>query len=85
MKGDIMNFFKDGLSVDESRISVLLIVFIVTAGFALWQFATIGIIDGSMLTLLAYLIGAITGINIVDKFKPNKQETPEYNTEEIGE
>lgn len=66
-----MNFFKDGLSIDETRVSTLLFTFVPTLGFALWQYVTEGHIDGSMLTLLAYQIGAITGINIVKEIKSN--------------
>lgn len=79
-----MNYFKDGLSVDESRISVLMFGFIVTLGFALWQFAVLGIVDAGILQLLAYEIGAITGINIVDKFTNKKSDTAE-DYDNIGE
>jgi hypothetical protein len=81
---DVMNYFKDGLSVDESRISLLMLALAVTIGFALWQFATVGFIDPSMLTLLAYLIGAVTGLNIVDKFKQPSSGSNNFNNEDIG-
>lgn len=76
-----MNFFKDGLSINETKVSLMMISFVVTLGFALWQFYTIGYIDGSALTLIAYQIGAITGINIADKFK----RTDQINPNEIGD
>jgi ABC-type antimicrobial peptide transport system permease subunit len=63
-----MNFFRDGLSVDESKVSVLMFALVVTLGFALWQFVTVGVMGAGILQLLAYEIGAITGINVVDKF-----------------
>lgn len=63
------SFWRDGMSVKETKFSMLMLSFVVTLGFALWQFFMMGYIDGSMLTLLAYLIGAITGINIVDNLK----------------
>lgn len=66
-----MGFLKDGLSIDETKVSVFILAFLVTLGFALWQFFTEGFIDGGMLTLLAYEIGAITGINIVKEIKSN--------------
>lgn len=83
-----MSFYKDGLSIDESRVSTVLLTFIPTIGFALWQFASAGHIDGSMLTLVAYQIGAITGMNIVKdvavqvggKNKNNK----DYSDDEVG-
>jgi hypothetical protein len=77
----IMNYFKDGLSVDETKVSVLMFAFLVTLGFALWQFATIGLINAGMLQLLGMLIGAITGINIVDKIsnRNNHSSTDEYD------
>lgn len=61
------HWINDGLSMNETRVSVIMLSFIVTLGFSLWQFYNDGVIDGSILTLIAYEIGAITGINIVDK------------------
>lgn len=67
-RSDVMSYFKDGLSVDESKVSILMLAFAVTLGFALWQFATVGMMGAGILQLLAYEIGAITGINVMDKF-----------------
>lgn len=86
-RSDIMNYFKDGLSVDETKVSVLMFAFLVALGFSLWQFATIGMIDAGMLQLLGMLIGAITGINIVEKFSNRNQNTYDATNdyENIGE
>lgn len=63
----VKHWINDGLSMNETRVSVIMLSFVVTLGFSLWQFYNDGVIDGSILTLIAYEIGAITGINIVDK------------------
>ena len=76
-----MNFLKDGLSISEAKVSGLMLAFFVTLGFALWQVVTGIDISPNLLLLLAYEIGAVTGINIADKFgKPKQKETEEsYN------
>lgn len=67
-----MKYIKDGLSMDETRISALIVAFLITLGFALWQVVTVGEISENLLTLLSYEIMAITGINVADKFSRNK-------------
>lgn len=76
-----MGFLRDGLSIQETKISALVLAFIVTLGFALWQLTQEGTIDGNLLILLGYEIGAVAGINIADKFKrePEPRQTNSYN------
>ena len=58
------SFLKDGLSINETRISSLILVFIVGAGFSFYQVVVRGDIADGLLAFLGYLIMAISGINI---------------------
>jgi hypothetical protein len=68
-----MHFIKGGLSVDETKISVIILSFIATLGFALWSVVHGGDIPDNVLNLLTYQIIAITGINVADKLAPKKK------------
>jgi purine-cytosine permease-like protein len=70
-----MNFIKDGLSIDETRISVLVVSFLVTLGFALFQLCKVGDISDNLLTLLGYEIMAVTGVNLVQNFPIRKDNS----------
>jgi hypothetical protein len=63
-KKDTSSFLKDGLSINETRMSALILVFIVGAGFSFYQVVKVGDIAEGLLSLLMYLIMAISGINI---------------------
>lgn len=58
------SFFRDGLSIDETRMSVLIIVFLVGSCFSFFQVVKLGDLSGNLLSLIMYLIMAISGINI---------------------
>jgi len=61
-----MNFWKDGLSVDETRFSVLLCLLIIGFGYALYAYHTHGDFSNNLLELLKFLIFAVAGINAVN-------------------
>lgn len=73
----MMNYLKGGLSVDETKVSVILLSFIVTLGFGLFKVVYSGDIPDNVLNLLGYQIVAITGINVADKFASKKKKEPE--------
>lgn len=68
-----MKFLKDGLSIDETRISILVLAFAFTLGFALYQVITIGDFSDNLLVLLGYEIMAVTGVNVADSIMMNKK------------
>jgi purine-cytosine permease-like protein len=72
-----MNFFKDGLSVNETKVSALIISFLITLGFAMWQVVKFGEISDNVLSLLSYLIMAVAGINITEKFSKKRNDYPD--------
>lgn len=79
-----MNFFKDGLSIDETRISVLVLAFLATLAFAFFQLWKVGDISDNLLTLLGYEIIAVTGVNVADKIVRKKSPKIEYEDSNIN-
>lgn len=63
-----MNFWKDGLSIEESKFSILVCLLIVGFFFALYIYLTTGDFSDNLLELLKIIIIAITGINIANGF-----------------
>lgn len=74
-----MNFLKDGLSVDETKASVLVLSFVATLGFTFYQLVAFGEISDNLLTLLGYEIMAVTGVNVADKIMGKSKITPVNN------
>lgn len=71
-----MKWIKDGLSVNETRVSSLVLAFLVTLGFALFKYAITGDISDNMLALLGYEIMSIAGVNVADNLTtPSKKKT----------
>ena len=60
-------FLKDGLSIDETKVSAMIISFLITIFFALFMYYFHGDITINLLNLLSYLIFGITGVNVIDK------------------
>lgn len=67
-KKDVINF-KDGLSIDETRTSSLVISFLITLVFSLVMYVIDGDISPSLTNIIIAFIAAIGGVNAVDKFK----------------
>lgn len=72
-----MKFLSDGLSMNEAKVSALVVGFFLSLGFALWQFVVHGDITDNMLTLLGYLIMAITGVNVAESVAKKTKGTNE--------
>jgi len=67
-----LNFMDDGLSIDESRKSTLIITFLVAFIIAMYCVLARGDIPSNMLNFLLGLItviGAVNGANLVTKNK----------------
>lgn len=76
-----MKFLKDGLSMNEAKVSALVLGFFVALGFSMYNFITTGDITDNMVTLLGYLIMAITGVNVAESIS---KKTYQSNSD-IGE
>lgn len=60
-------FWQDGLSIDESRVSAVVVAFLATTTVALWSYVSRGSISPEVVLLLQTLITAVTGINVANK------------------
>ena len=67
-----LKWIKDGLSLDETKVSALIIAFFITLIVALYQAVSVGDISDNVLMLLAYELGAFMGIKISEHFSPRK-------------
>lgn len=59
----MLNKLKGLFSIDEFRVSAIVILLFIFSGFALWQFKTTGEISANMTTIIIYGFGSILGIN----------------------
>lgn len=59
--------FKDGLSINETKTSALIICTFVDFGLIVWSVVTKGDFSDNLLFLSQTLIAAIAGVNIADK------------------
>jgi hypothetical protein len=66
-----MGFWKHLLSVDESKQSICIYVFVFSTIYALIEVYTKGDIPPNLLTFLGYLLAAIFGINIANGIGTN--------------
>lgn len=82
------SFLKDGLSIDETRFSLIAFLLVTGSGFAFYQVVRDKDIADNLLTFLGYLIAAIAGVNITESItkgiNKNKkiekaEETIEYD------
>lgn len=78
-------FLKDGLSIDETKVSAMVIAFLTTTMFALVMYALHGDITINLLNFLNYLIFGITGVNVIDKVvnKIGGEKSSEKNLTEV--
>ena len=60
-------FLKDGLSIDETKVSAMVIAFLSTTIFALIMYILHGDITMNLLNFLNTLVYGITGVNVIEK------------------
>jgi hypothetical protein len=75
-----MSFFRDGLSVDEMKVSTMIICLLMSMGMALWKTFKYGDFSSNLLDLIKALIIAVAAVNVAniaaDKFDFKKKEPP---------
>jgi hypothetical protein len=74
-----MGFWKHLMSVDESRVSICIYVFIVSTVYALIEVYLRGDIPPNLLAFLGYLLAAIFGINVVNSIGTSYTNRNTYN------
>lgn len=57
------SFWSDGLSINETKFSVIVVMALVGFGYALYSHYRTGVIENSLLTLVLTLIYGIIGMN----------------------
>ncbi len=62
------NFWKNGLSVDESRVSILMIFLILFLSTILYSYVDKGVVNNELLEVAKTLIYAVAGINGISYF-----------------
>lgn len=80
-KSNMETFLSDGLCIDETRVSVIMIAFVIFIFIAIWTVFTMGDIPNNVLYLLIGLGGGITGMNIA----PNSQIANANITKKVRE
>nr|DAE79819.1 MAG TPA: hypothetical protein [Caudoviricetes sp.] len=73
-KSKIINFFSDGLSVDETRVSVLMICLLGALTFGGYIYFVTGAISTVWADLITTLIIAVAGINALSTVMEGKQK-----------
>lgn len=61
-----MNFWQDGMSIDESKISILVVCFICVLTFGLSMYFFRGDISENLTSIITAFIYAIAGVNITN-------------------
>lgn len=74
-KNKIKTYMSDGISLDESRVSTLMLSFIVFMGISIWNSIKFGDIPSNILYMTSVLGGYVAGMNIAKGSMPS-QSTP---------
>lgn len=72
-----LDFLKDGLSIDETRVSSLVITFLIAFGVSVYLVLARGDVPSNFLTMTLGLItavGAVNGLSLASQIKNNKIE-----------
>ncbi|MCZ4246928.1 hypothetical protein BXO87_02150 [Bacillus sp. GZB] len=81
------SYWKDGLSVNETRFSVLVVMALAGFGYALYSHFDTGDITANLLDLVKVLIFSIVGMNVADfvtepfRSKREDNKSPTYNVD----
>lgn len=80
-----LEWIKDGLSLDETKISALIISFFLTLGVSFYQVFYFGDITENVLTLLGYQLMAFTGIKVAENLTTkNKDRLDPYENRDVN-
>jgi hypothetical protein len=66
------SFWKDGLSLDESRVSILMIFLIIFLMVILYIRFTEGRVDSQIIEITQTLILSVAGVNAINKFSTSR-------------
>lgn len=77
-KGKTKSYISDGLSIDESRVSILMISFVIFIGICIWNSIMYRNIPQSIMYLTSLLGGYVAGMNIVPGKLPMNNPSQNY-------
>lgn len=80
MKKKRDSYWIDGFSIDETRVSTLILLIFIFSGIGIWSVIKYGDIPTNLVNVIIGLITAIAGINIAEKFATRNTTTPTENT-----
>jgi hypothetical protein len=69
MTDKIKSWFRDGVSMDETRVSSLVLIFVITSLFALGMYYLHGDFSDNLLILGQTLIYSVAGVNVANGIK----------------
>lgn len=70
-----MNFWKDGLSIDETKTSTLIILLIICILFALTFYVIVGDVTPNLVNIITALIYSVAGVNVAQSLAKVTQKT----------
>lgn len=80
-----INFWENGLTVDESKVSVLVVSLLICVAFAGYSYVKNGDITENFTTIITTLIWGIAGVNVADRinsvFNSNNKKLNNYYDE----
>lgn len=71
---NLKNFWKDGLSIDETRFSILGLLTVIVFIYILLGSFLNGKIDDSLVVIFRDLLVAFVGVNAINAFSPSKND-----------
>ena len=84
MTKKFFQFMEDGLSLDETKTSLIMVVFFISSIYALFHIHLFGDIPNNFLFYLNGLLAGIVGINIAHDWKETKIKEAEYKRDVEG-
>ncbi|MNP24502.1 hypothetical protein D3C76_1172660 [compost metagenome] len=75
------DFWKDGLSIDEGRVSILIALLLIFSGFAGYTIFKNGDVPSNVVQIIIALITAVAGVNIADSFANRSNGQIQYTNE----
>lgn len=82
------NFWSDGLSIDETRFSVIVVMALVGFGYALFSHYRTGDITDNLLDLVELLVLSIAGINVAgyvaDAFRSKRESRKQTDYNDVA-
>lgn len=84
LKEKVNHYWVNGLSIDETKVSVLMMMMVISFGIGIWQVFTVGDLSPNFMQLIFVIIASVTGINVVNRFTNQTNQGSTTSTYENG-